>query len=214
MDRLADRLAQKVPQRHVDRADGAHATGALLLPQIDDERFAMQRIPAHQHGLEMRDQPLPVGGRRIRRRAEKGVALDAVVGGDAQQPERARAGEPAVLAVLRRRDVVPGEQRERDVGDLHGVVSRFAPLGDQYRLAPCPTKPELNLPRPASCAPASTSPTSCWSPAAVRNPNRSASHPTWPRRSPPRSACRSPTCPSSRRASSPTRRARTCGTSA
>src|SRR5260370_30416086 len=157
----------------------------------------------------MRDQPLPVGGRRIRRRTEEGVAFDTVVGGDAQQAERARARELAVLTILRGRDVVPGEERERDVGDLHGVVS----LEDQYRLAPCPTKPELNSPRPASCAPASTCPTSCWSRAAVRNPNRSASHLTWPRRSPPRSACPSPTSPSSRRAGSPTRRARTPATS-
>ena len=42
-----------------------------------------------------------------------------LIGAEPQQAERARAGESAVLAVLRRRDVVPREQGERDVGDLH-----------------------------------------------------------------------------------------------
>ena len=58
MDRLTHRLADEIPQRDVDRADGAHAAGALLAPQVDDDRFAMHRIPAHQHRLEMGDQPL------------------------------------------------------------------------------------------------------------------------------------------------------------
>ena len=51
MDRLADRLAQKVPEGHVDGADGAHAGRALALPEIDDQRLAMHRIAAHQHGF-------------------------------------------------------------------------------------------------------------------------------------------------------------------
>ena len=123
MDRLAHRLAQKVPERDVDRADGAHAGRALLLPQLGHQSLAMHRVLAHQHGLEMRDQPLPVRGRRVRGRAQERISLDAVVGADAQQAERARAGEPAHLAVLRRRDVVPGEQGQRDVGDLHWLSS-------------------------------------------------------------------------------------------
>ena len=123
VDRLAHRFAQQVPERDIDGADGAHTAGALLLPQVLDHGFAVQRVPTHQHRLQVGDEPLPVGRRRIGGRAQEGMPLDPVVGEDAQQPERARAREAAVLAVLRGRDVVPGEERQRDVGDFHGVVS-------------------------------------------------------------------------------------------
>src|SRR5262245_24107739 len=102
----------------------------------------------------MRDQALPVGGSGIGCRTQESVALDAIVAHEAQQAEGARAREPAVQAVLGWRDVIPSEQSQRDVGDLHAVASqirpaietprfgrqaRFAHPRDEYRLPTCPT---------------------------------------------------------------------------
>src|SRR5882724_11855192 len=68
----------------------------------------------------MRDSP----SRWAPRRAEKRVALEALVGPDREQAELAIAAEPAgVPAVRGRRNIGPGEQGERDVGDLHGKAS-------------------------------------------------------------------------------------------
>jgi hypothetical protein len=125
MNRLAHRLADEVPQRHVDRTDRAHATSALLAPQVGDDRLAMHRVPAHQHRLEMGDQALPIGRRRVRGRAQERIALDAVVGADAQQAERTRARKAAVQPVLRRRDIVPREKGQGNVGDLHRFSSQI-----------------------------------------------------------------------------------------
>ncbi len=119
VDRLAHRLADQIPQGDVRCADRAHAGGTLLPPEILDDRLAHHRIAPHQDRLQMRDQPLSVGRGRIRRRAQEGMALDPLVGDEAQQTQRARAREAAVLAVLRGRNVVPGEQRQGDVGDFH-----------------------------------------------------------------------------------------------
>ena len=44
------------------------------------------------------------------------MTFDALVRGDPDEPERARARELAVMPVLRRRDIVPGEQRQADIG--------------------------------------------------------------------------------------------------
>src|ERR1700680_4137953 len=47
--------------------------------------------------------------------AEKGVALEPLIGRDPQQAEIALAGRArGVMAVSRRRDAVPGKQRQRD----------------------------------------------------------------------------------------------------
>src|SRR5262249_7894931 len=57
---------------------------------------------------------------------EKRVALDAVVGLDREQPELALAAEAAgVAAVSGRWNIGPGEQRKRDVRDLHATAPPF-----------------------------------------------------------------------------------------
>ena len=124
VDRLAHRLAQEIPQRDVDGTDGAHAARPLLLPQVLDHGLAMQRIAAHQYRLQVGDESLPVRRRRIGSGAQESVPLEAFVRDDPQQTERAGAREAAVCAVGGRRNVVPGEKRQRDVGDFHGAVSQ------------------------------------------------------------------------------------------
>src|SRR3546814_13095392 len=79
--------------------------------------------------------------------AEKRMPVDAFVRADRQQAELAVSGEfTGVLAVLRRRNIVPGEQRQLDVGDAHGRPSyvigddgnpfRRRPQGAPMRRAP------------------------------------------------------------------------------
>ena len=111
MDRLAHRLADEIPQRHVGGADRAHAGMTLLAPEILHDRLAHHRVAPHQERLEMRDQRLAIGRGRIRGCAQEGVAFNSLVGDEAQKAERARARELAVLAVLGWRNIVPGEER-------------------------------------------------------------------------------------------------------
>jgi hypothetical protein len=73
--------------------------------------LARERVLAHQHGLEEPDQRAGIGLRRIVGGAEESMALDAVIGPDAQQPEIAAArGVVRPLRIAGRRDVFPGEQ--------------------------------------------------------------------------------------------------------
>src|SRR5437870_41291 len=54
--------------------------------------------------------------------AEKGVAVDALIGPDRHEPKLARAAKaPGMRGVAGRRNIVPGEEREGDVDDFHGA---------------------------------------------------------------------------------------------
>src|SRR5690606_1132797 len=76
--------------------------------------------------LQVMDQGLAVHVGTATGGAEEGVALDAFVGADGHQPQLALAGELAgMLAVLGRRNVVPGEQCQRQIDDLHGIPSSW-----------------------------------------------------------------------------------------
>ena len=89
------------------------------------EPLAVERVLPHHDRLQKADQPGAVEAGRVRRGAEKGVALDALVGHDPQQAEVALAGRPRrVVAVGGRRNALPGEQGQSDVGDLHGRPRR------------------------------------------------------------------------------------------
>jgi hypothetical protein len=91
--------------------------------------FAGARVPADQDRLEEADQPEGIGLGGVGGRAQEGVALDARIGGDAQQAQV--AASPGVLRALGLaggRNVVPGKQGKLDSIDLHGSVSRFAPV--------------------------------------------------------------------------------------
>jgi hypothetical protein len=59
MDRLADRLAQQVPESDVDGADGAHAGRALALPEIDDQGFRCIGLRPISIGLRCVISPCP-----------------------------------------------------------------------------------------------------------------------------------------------------------
>ena len=121
MDRHVGGLAGDVPQRDVHRPDRAHRGGAAALPHGLIEPLARERVLAHEDRLEILDEPRPVVRCGMIGRAEKGVAVDALIGLDGQEPELAPAAEPSgVRGIAGRRDVVPGEQGERHVGDFHG----------------------------------------------------------------------------------------------
>jgi hypothetical protein len=84
------------------------------------EALAIEGVLTHHDGLEELDQRLAVQVGAALRRAQKRMALDAVVRLDREQAEVTLAAEASgVPAVGRRGDIGPGEQRERDVGDLH-----------------------------------------------------------------------------------------------
>ena len=123
MDRLSCRLARDVPECYVHGADRAIGRSPVLLPHRLVQPLALHRVLAEHDGLEVLDQRLPVEVRPSHRGAEKGVALDALVGGERQEPELARAAELSRMpAVPRCGNTIPGEQRQGDVGDLHGAV--------------------------------------------------------------------------------------------
>jgi hypothetical protein len=83
VDRQVRDLAGNVPQRDVDRADRADARHPRPRPQQTVEPLAVERVLAHDDRLEEMDETRPVKARRVRRGAEKGVALDALVGDEA-----------------------------------------------------------------------------------------------------------------------------------
>src|SRR4030095_5187907 len=86
------------------------------------EAFALERILVHHQRLERAHQRLGVVLRPAARRTEEGVTLRALVGAQGEEPELALPTEAAgVSPVGGGRDVLPGEQRERHVGDLHEV---------------------------------------------------------------------------------------------
>src|SRR5438552_7138666 len=114
-------LARDVPESHVHGPDGAIGGLAVLVPHRPVQALALERVLVEHDGLQVLDERLPVHVRATHGGAEEGVALDALVGLDGHEAELALAAElPRVPAVRGGRNVVPAEQREMDVGDLHG----------------------------------------------------------------------------------------------
>ncbi len=94
VDRHPRHLARDVPERDVHGADGAQRR----LPRLSREEplvepLAVERVLSHDDGLQRGDQRLAVQVRPAHRRAEKGVALDTLVGLEREQTELALPGE-------------------------------------------------------------------------------------------------------------------------
>ena len=131
VDRQLRDLAGDVPERDVHRADRPVGRRAVALPEPLIESLAVERVLAHHDGLEELDQRLAVQVGAALRGAEERVPLDAVVGFDGQQAELALAAEPAgVPAVGGRRNIGPGEEGQRDVGDLHEGLPPFISISE------------------------------------------------------------------------------------
>src|SRR5206468_4539853 len=115
-----------VPERDVHGADGPEGRRAIQLPESLVEALAVEGVLAHHDGLEELDQRLAVQVGAALRGAEERVPFDAVVRLDGEQAELALAAEPAgVPAVGGRRNIGPGEEGQRDVGDLHAGTPPF-----------------------------------------------------------------------------------------
>src|SRR5437773_3167771 len=122
VDRQPRDLPRDVPERHVHRTDRAERGRAAPLPHRLVESFALERILPEHHGLQGLNQRRRVEMGTAHRRAEERVPLDGGVGLHGEQPELALPSEaPGVPPVLGRRDSAPREERECDVGDLHGA---------------------------------------------------------------------------------------------
>jgi hypothetical protein len=84
--------------------------------------MAIERILPDEQRLERIDETATLGLRATIRAAEERLPGDAGVRDDGQQPERRAASRHAdIRSVDDRRNAIPGEQRQRDIGDLHGV---------------------------------------------------------------------------------------------
>src|SRR2546426_9094611 len=119
-------LAGDVPERDVHGADGPVRRRTVALPESLVEALAVEGVLAHHDGLEELDQRLAVQVGAALRGAEERVPFDAVVRLDGEQAELAFAAEPAgVPAVGGRRNIGPGEEGQRDVGDLHEGLPPF-----------------------------------------------------------------------------------------
>ena len=126
VDRQPRLLAGDVPKCNVHGAYRANRRDTGARPQQLVEPLAVERVLAHDDRLQKADQRRPVEARRVRGRAEKSMAFDAVISLNPEQAEIAFAGRPrGVVAVNRRWDAVPRKQRQADIGDLH-----FRLLGD------------------------------------------------------------------------------------
>jgi hypothetical protein len=89
-------------------------------PQALIEPLAVERVLPHKQRLERIDEAAALGLRAAIRAAEEGMPRDAGVRDDGQQPERRGASRDAdIRSIERRRNPIPGEQRQRDVDDLH-----------------------------------------------------------------------------------------------
>jgi hypothetical protein len=127
MDRHAGRRAGDVPQCHVAGADRPNRRGADACPQETVEALAVERVLTHQDRFQKTDQARPIEARWVRGSAEKCVPGDALVGRDGKQAEIALAGRPRrMMAVDRRRNALPREKGQGDVGDLHQVPPIFS----------------------------------------------------------------------------------------
>src|SRR5690349_14358137 len=105
MDWQPSDLASNVPQRNVAGADRPYCGNAGARPQEPVEAFAVERLLADQDRLQKANEARPVEARWVRGCAEKGVAGDALIGRNREQPKITLAGRPgSVMAIDRRRD--------------------------------------------------------------------------------------------------------------
>ena len=119
-------LAGEVPQRGVHRADRAIADDAGDQTHAGVDALAFQRVLPDQHRLQRADQLRTVHRRRIGRRAEERVALQSLVGVDAQQARDCWwTGSQRAEVIARCRNAVPGEDGQRYVVDFHAGSSQF-----------------------------------------------------------------------------------------
>jgi hypothetical protein len=140
MDRQARFLAGDVPQCDVDGADRADRRDAGAPPEQAIEALAVERVLAHHQRLQEADQARPVEACWVRRSTEEGVALDPLIGREPQQAEIALPGRArGMVAVNRRRDALPGEQGQGDVGDLHISLPGINRGGHKIAIAPGPS---------------------------------------------------------------------------
>ena len=127
MDRQPGRLAGDVPQRDVEApiartvATRARAHSSAVEP-LAVERVLVRSGSASESGSGRARRGSP-GSTRCRERRAPSMPSSVTT---AQQAEIAFAGRPRrVVAVDRRRDALPGEQGQRDIGDLHWGSSRW-----------------------------------------------------------------------------------------
>ena len=123
VDGQAGDLARDVPQSDVHRADGARGRVAAAGLQPLVQPLPVQRVLAKHDRLQVLDQRLAVEPRAAAGGAQEGVAFHALVRRDLDEPELARATEPArEPPVAGRRDALPVEEREREIRNLHCFV--------------------------------------------------------------------------------------------
>ncbi len=136
-------LAGQIPQGHVHRPDRPPRGVATAREERLVEPLSLQRILIHHEGLERAHQGLGVVLRATARRPQEGVAFQSIVGAEAEQAQLALPPELAGVApVGGARDVVPREQGQRDVGDLHETPSRpragLLTVARGYTVSACP----------------------------------------------------------------------------
>jgi hypothetical protein len=100
VDRQAGHLAGDVPERHIDRADGAQRGHPVAPPEALIEQLTIERIFAHEQRLEVLDQRRRVLISREQRRAQERMALDPGIGGDPHQPQLAAAAKGAGMGIV------------------------------------------------------------------------------------------------------------------
>jgi hypothetical protein len=107
----------------------AWPTRSLHAPGVGAD---VERVAAHEPGLDDADDLLgdAVGSRAGR--AQEGVALNALVGADAQDPE----GAPGARRAEGRRGGRPLVDDDADVADAHAINCRRAVTPRELALAP------------------------------------------------------------------------------
>src|SRR5690606_2802868 len=126
--------------------DAAQGGGARALPQALQQPLAVERIVPDQKRLQVADQRARIVAGRPAGRAEEGMAFQPLIGPQGDKAQIARAGKAAcVLAVLRRRNAIPREQGDRDIGDLHAYLPEAISCGAR-RLSASLREERMSLP--------------------------------------------------------------------
>ena len=124
MDRQPGDLAGQVPQRNIHGADRPRRRHAVAPLQLLVHPLTVERILADDGGLEVPHHRQPVELGAAAGVPEEGVPFDPLVRRNRDEAEVTAPFEPRREApVLRRGDVVPREELEGEVGDLHSLGS-------------------------------------------------------------------------------------------